>query len=88
MVMLRTLAEATDTPKCTRAVAELAEPPGTGIQGVPAPAGGAGARHRQVARRGTAKGAPMDESLLISVEDLSTARDRASKSMTDNDGND
>jgi hypothetical protein len=30
----------------------------------------------------------MDESLLISVEDLSTARDRASKSMTDNDGND
>ncbi|MGH3629320.1 MAG: hypothetical protein ACRDRL_18020 [Sciscionella sp.] len=36
----------------------------------------------------TAEGGQMDDSLLISVEDLSTARDRASKSMTDNDGND
>jgi hypothetical protein len=30
----------------------------------------------------------MDDSLLISEEPIATARDRASKSLADNDGND
>jgi hypothetical protein len=79
-----------------RSLAETAETASSGVgereskgytQGYRCPQG-AGARHRPVARRRTAKGGPMDESLLISVDDVDTARDRASKSMTDNDGND